>query len=198
MHIQRPDREKLMRMFDALPRYETVDSKLSLSERFAAIRRNYATYQREVDAGEASWLLGNPYDIADWINIFTPIEMAAWQDIRYFCLPLWPQFPVGKYFADFGNPVARVALECDGKDFHDPVKDAKRDREFAKMGWRVIRAPGSQCIKTMDTELEIRERGEDVPEGYSEYRDKMTLDGIMKRLRIEFRDLQDDERRHDQ
>lgn len=183
------DTAALIRMFERDREYLPVTARLSLRERFSAIRHNYGIYQKEVDSGDASWLFGDPYQIADWIALFTPIEMAAWQDIRYFCLPMWPQFPVGKYFADFGNPVAKIALECDGKDFHNEAKDAQRDREFAKMGWRVIRAPGSQCVRTMETALEIRERGQEVPDGYEEERDRVTLDGIMKEIRAEFKVL---------
>lgn len=167
--------EILCRMFSR--DYKKVGRGMPMGERFDAIKHNYGIYQQEVNDGDASWLLGDPYQIADWVMLFTPIESAAWHDIRSYGVPMWPQFPVGKYFADFGNPVAKVALECDGKQFHDPKKDALRDKAFASMGWRVIRAPGWQCVKVLDDEED------------EDYRDRMTLDGIMKNLRDEFRVL---------
>lgn len=115
-------------------------------ERFQRIRAAYASHQKRVDQGLASWFFDDPYGIADWVMIFTPIEAAAWSDIRAAGLPLWPQLPVGKFFVDFGNPVAKVALECDGAAWHqDTSKDEARDRELRKMGWRIYRATGRVC-----------------------------------------------------
>lgn len=126
-----------------------VHSSLTLKQRFDSIARNYAAFQRMVDAGKADWMRGDPYQIADWASIFTPIESAAWGEIRGDGIALWPQLPVGPFFVDFGNPVTRVALECDGAAYHDPVKDAKRDAHLGRMGWTVYRAPGSVCMKEM-------------------------------------------------
>lgn len=118
----------------------------TIGERFKRIRAAYRRHQELVDHGRASWFLDDPYAIADWVMIFTPIEAAAWSDIRYAGIPLWPQLPVGRFFVDFGNPVAKVALECDGAAWHqDSAKDEARDQELRNMGWRVYRASGSVC-----------------------------------------------------
>jgi very-short-patch-repair endonuclease len=80
----------------------------------------------------------------------TPIEEALWFDIRLLGAVFYPQYPVGKYFVDFANPVARVAIECDGRDFHlDKAKDLARQRELESMGWAIYRISGSDC-KTVD------------------------------------------------
>lgn len=130
---------------------QDVASARSLSERFQRLRHNYAVHQRRVDAGISSWMRGDPYELADWLSVFTPIESAAWTDIRGAGLPLWPQLPVGRFFVDFGNPVKRIALECDGRQWHDASKDAKRDAQLLDLGWQVFRAPGWQCMAP-DTE----------------------------------------------
>lgn len=114
-------------------------------ERLKAIRGRYAEYQRLVDAGHADWLHGDPYLIADWLNIFTPIEKAAWSDIRGLPFAVWPQFPVGKYVVDFAIVHKRIAIECDGAAYHDAERDAKRDSELNDSGWRVVRITGSDC-----------------------------------------------------
>lgn len=88
----------------------------------------------------------DPYTI-DWITQFTPIENDAWHTIRCLGLPLYPQFPVGRVFVDFGDPVKKIALECDGKAFHDDEKDYLRDKGLSAMGWVVYRAPGRECVK---------------------------------------------------
>jgi hypothetical protein len=47
---------------------------------------------------------------------------------------------------DFGNPKARVAIECDGKVYHtDKAKDARRQAEIEALGWTVYRLSGAAC-----------------------------------------------------
>jgi len=156
-----------------------------LSTRFAKLRGNYAAYQRAVDQGAWTWMHGDPYMIADWLAIFTPIEYDAWCEIRDANLPMWPQLPVGRFFVDFGNPVAKVALECDGKEWHDAAKDAERDEILRKMGWRVLRVTGSQCYKTrvMLPPYELEARGEDVDDDYAETFHEETIAGTIRQLR---------------
>lgn len=90
----------------------------------------------------------NPY-IIDWTSYFTPIELDAWQTIRSVGIPLYPQFPVGNYFVDFGDPIRRIALECDGKDYHSKATDLQRDARLMESGWIVFRVTGSECHKTL-------------------------------------------------
>lgn len=127
---------------------------------FEALRHNYRLYAAAVERGEVSWGYPcDPYIVADWAMLFTPIEAAIWSDIRTYGLPFWPQFPVGKYFVDFADPVRRIALECDGAAYHDPAKDARRDAALEKMGWTTYRIPGRDCF---DEDVVIC-----TPEGYS-------------------------------
>lgn len=84
--------------------------------------------------------------LIDWPSVFTPIESAAWQSIRHRGLPFLPQYPVGRYFADFADPENQIVIECDGAAFHrDPSKDAARDLEMAARGWTVFRVTGREC-----------------------------------------------------
>ena len=77
----------------------------------------------------------------------TPIESAVWECIREAPAVFYPQYPVYKYFADFTNPVARVAIECDGLEFHsDTGKDKQRDALFHELGYTVYRIPGRLCL----------------------------------------------------
>jgi very-short-patch-repair endonuclease len=81
--------------------------------------------------------------------VLTPIESALWYDICTEHAVLYPQLPVGRFFVDFGNPKARVAIECDGANWHkDKARDASRDAEIAELGWEVIRIRGKDCVKT--------------------------------------------------
>lgn len=92
----------------------------------------------------------DPYFV-DWSKVFTPIESSAWQSIRYYGCPLYPQLPVLNYFIDFANPYLKIALELDGKDFHDAKKDRVRDKNLAREGWRIYRVAGSECFKRTRT-----------------------------------------------
>ena len=90
-----------------------------------------------------------PYPV-DWTRIFTPIESMVWTEIRGAGLPFFPQFPVGKYFADFADPKKRIAIECDGAAFHSFEKDRQRNEFFASQGWSVYRISGADCNHVVD------------------------------------------------
>jgi len=112
----------------------------SLSIRFNGIKEIYALLTPEIKSHNGCV---DPYFI-DWSRYFTPIESNLWQDIRSNGLPFFPQYPVAGYFVDFGDPVARIALEADGKQWHDKEKDEARDRRIQSQGWRVIRYTGAR------------------------------------------------------
>lgn len=147
----------------------------TLKERFSAIKANYRRHQAMVDAGISSWFGDDPYEVGEWPSIFTPIESSLWTDIRCYGLDLWPQLPVGRFFVDFGNPVAKVAIECDGKEFHqDKAKDDARDAELEAMGWEVLRIPGWQCNGRILDRDEAELKGIDDIEGWNDQRTPYT------------------------
>lgn len=94
----------------------------------------------------------DPYAWSPYIRL-TPIEEWLWGDIRNANLVMYPQYPVAGFFLDFANPVAKVAIECDGAAYHqDKAKDAARDAKLAALGWKVYRITGSQCRTDFDEE----------------------------------------------
>lgn len=52
------------------------------------------------------------------------------------------QYAVGRRFADFAYPEAKIAVEADGGAFHSSRRaleaDRARNNELALLGWRVI------------------------------------------------------------
>jgi hypothetical protein len=85
----------------------------------------------------------------------TPIEQAIWERIRELDAVFYPQYPVDRFFADFANPIARVAIECDGVQFHqDSDRDQARDARFHELGWKVYRIPGRLCVSEADPDDE--------------------------------------------
>ena len=118
-----------------------------LGARFNRIRSFYKMRHELIMADGCEWA-DDPYA---WEHIggirLTPIERALWHDIRAEDAVLYPQYPVGRYFVDFGNPVARVAIECDGAKWHiDAAKDAARQQEIEAIGWTVYRIGGRACF----------------------------------------------------
>lgn len=167
-----------------LPAFRPVTAKMALNERFRNLRANYRDWHELVALGEATWgAEEDVYELGDWVGLFTPIESAAWSDIRAWSLPIWPQLPVGRFFVDFGNPVHRVALECDGRHWHDPVKDAARDRELGEKGWTVFRAPGWRCKEPTDLPSNWGDLDIDQKAAFLGQRDERSLTGILKDIR---------------
>jgi hypothetical protein len=114
--------------------------------RLNAIKALYEFVKPDLLAEPAHRWAHGPY-LVDWVSIFTPIEAALWNDIRCVGAVLYPQYPVGRFYVDFGNPVAKVAIECDGIAYHlDKVADAARQREIEAAGWTVYRITGRDCF----------------------------------------------------
>ena len=52
------------------------------------------------------------------------------------------QVPLGKYIADFVAPSARLVVEVDDRSYElKHTADARRDRDLARLGYRVLRLP---------------------------------------------------------
>lgn len=118
------------------------------------IRAFYAEHMKTILAGDRwEWAIpAYSWEEHGGINM-TPIEYWLWADIRNASAVLYPQFPVGRFFVDFANPVAKVVIECDGHEYHlDKAKDHDRDIELGDMGWTVYRIPGYLCATEQDEE----------------------------------------------
>lgn len=137
--------DRIGRRFDRQKFVKQITSS-DLYEKFDGLRGFYRLANQGIfDAGRCEW----GFDIyeVDWISVFTPIEFGLWHDIRDCGAVLYPQYPVGRFFVDFANPVAKVAIECDGFRYHqDKAKDDARQREIEALGWTVYRITGRDCL----------------------------------------------------
>ncbi len=118
-----------------------------LRARFEAIKAHYLSRSTAIMDSADEWGV-DPYawEACPAITM-TPIEAALWHDIRAVDIVVYPQYPVGRFFVDFGNPVAGVAIECDGARWHtDKEKDAVRDAALKRLGWTVYRIIGRDCL----------------------------------------------------
>ena len=123
---------------------------MSFQSYFKEIERQYRLRlpQWMEDFEKTGNMKHDPYFI-DWVIGFSPIESMVWNDIRGSGLPFYPQVPACGYFLDFACPMLKIAIECDGKDFHDKQKDAIRDSKLEADGWIVFRLTGSECNRLL-------------------------------------------------
>lgn len=124
-----------------------------LRQRFETIKAHYMAHTADILESPSEWGI-DPYAFEQCPAIdLTPIERALWHDIRAVDIVMYPQYPVGRFFVDFGNPAAGVAIECDGARWHlDKEKDALRDEALKRLGWVVYRITGRGCL-TDTTEI---------------------------------------------
>lgn len=147
--------DRVLTEFEARAEIDRVASSGSVSaqrdylKRLGLIRLKYRLEYETL--GE----VGDSYFI-DWTDVFTPIEAEVWGDIRSFGLDFLPQYPIGRFYADFADVEARIVIECDGQAFHqDQVRDALRDDAIRAAGWRVFRLKGRECVADKIDWLEI-------------------------------------------
>jgi very-short-patch-repair endonuclease len=119
-----------------------------------AIKQHYAMCAPEIAAARADQWAIDPYAWDGKGMIFlTPIEQNFWSDIRSTGLVLYPQYPECGFFLDFANPSVKVAIECDGAEFHtDWQKDREREKVLQSNGWKIYRISGRQCNEDWEQE----------------------------------------------
>lgn len=120
-----------------------------VSARCEALLDFYRSAFGRIVAKPGAWGI-DPYEVR-WGEVFTPIEAAMWHELRRANLVFYPQLPVGRSFVDFGDPLHKIAIECDGKEFHlDVLKDRERDLALSRRGWQVLRISGADCLADGD------------------------------------------------
>ena len=128
---------------------DSFNAATNYLQRLKVIANYWKSYELEIisKAQRNLRLWHSSYPI-DWNLIFSPIESEAWMSIR--CkggVVLYPQWPVLNYHVDFGNPLLKIALELDGKEYHDRDKDYDRDMRLKEIGWKVYRIPGHEMVR---------------------------------------------------
>lgn len=116
-----------------------------LLTRFDEAAKHYRLVRSEIlEAGRSEWGV-DPYEW-ECFSRMSPIEKKLWEAIRSADAVFYPQFPIGRFFADFCNPVAGVVIECDGAMWHqDEKKDAAHQKAIELEGFIVYRITGKQC-----------------------------------------------------
>jgi len=108
-------------------------------------------------------------------------EMRSQPHMSHFM----PEYRVDGKYLDFADPYAKIAIEIDGKEWHNAEKDAKRDAEIEALGWKVYRLKAGtlwRCYDDVfkehfgfdieDSQLRNEIQYEDVEKFHELYRDK--------------------------
>ena len=88
----------------------------------------------------------------------SPIERQLYDALVFRGYAVNTQVPCGKYRIDIALVGPRIAIECDGKEFHSSPKQKAHDRRknayLCKNGWKVMRFSGRQINRGMKYILE--------------------------------------------
>jgi DNA helicase-2/ATP-dependent DNA helicase PcrA len=83
----------------------------------------------------------------DGLPPLTPIEALLFDALRALGLAPVSQYGIAKYRADFALTDVRLVVECDGRPWHDPERDRRRDEALRRVGWEVIHFTGSEITR---------------------------------------------------
>lgn len=90
----------------------------------------------------------------DGLPALTPIESILLDAMRARSLAPQVQYGIDRYRVDFAFPEYRLAVEADGRAWHDAARDARRDRHLERLGWRTLRFTGSEIVRDPDATAE--------------------------------------------
>ena len=77
----------------------------------------------------------------------TPIEQLLYDAMRAKGMQPIPQYGIGRFRVDFAIDDARIAVEADGRPYHDPSRDAVRDDRLRRLSWEPIHFTGSEITR---------------------------------------------------
>ena len=96
------------------------------------IKKNYKTLYHKWCCPYSLWI--------DFCEYMSPIEYNVWNEIRSNWLKFYPQYPVLNYFLDFADPINKIWIEVDWKEWHlDKEKDMKRQKIIENEWWKIYR-----------------------------------------------------------
>ena len=80
----------------------------------------------------------------------TDAEIAIWHKIAYFRPRFTRQLVIERYIVDLACREVRLAVEFDGSQHIDSVRDVARTRRLEALGWTVIRFWNSDVARNPD------------------------------------------------
>lgn len=106
-------------------------------------------------------ILCNPQKV-DWVSVQKDyerekcesyIERKLYDALTFNGYHVKTQTPCGRYRIDLALPQYKLAIECDGKDYHSTPSQKAHDRRknayLRKKGWTVLRFSGSRIHRRL-------------------------------------------------
>lgn len=75
------------------------------------------------------------YHIEDWNNVLDKYQLEIFREIKSVGVWLFPFYPIGNHFVNFGNPFSKVGIEIIYKNFK--LEKEIKIQEFEKKGWEI-------------------------------------------------------------
>lgn len=119
----------------------------------------------------------DPY-IIDWHSYLNANEWSVFAICRCEAISMFPQYPVGRFFLDLGNPYFKVGIEVDSKTWHVLEKDIERDKELRKLGWKIYHLTSTEAFVYKDLDFYYCADEEDLEEMTIKFLTE-TTEGIM-------------------
>lgn len=83
----------------------------------------------------------------------SPIEVRLYGALTTRGYYVQTQVPCGRYCIDIALPQYRLAIECDGREYHSTPEQKAHDRSknayLRSHGWKVLRFSGRQIYRSM-------------------------------------------------
>ncbi|MBF0706785.1 DUF559 domain-containing protein (plasmid) [Alkalihalobacillus hwajinpoensis] len=87
----------------------------------------------------------------------SPIERRLYDALVFNDYYVETQYTVGKYRIDLAIPPLKLAIECDGKEYHSfphqKENDRRKDKYLRSEGWKVLRFTGRQINRNINAVL---------------------------------------------
>lgn len=79
------------------------------------------------------------FHVEDWNNVLDKSQLEIFREIKSIGVWLFPFYPIGNQFVNFGNPFSKVGIEIIYNNFKQE-KEIKI-QEFEKIGWEIHKIP---------------------------------------------------------
>jgi DNA helicase-2/ATP-dependent DNA helicase PcrA len=96
-------------------------------------------------------------NISEHKTVFTSIEEKLLHALTAHKLFYQPQIRIGRFTVDFlvEDENKKVIVECDGKAYHDPIKDRERDKVLASEGYPICHLSGAEIVADVEKCVEV-------------------------------------------
>ena len=123
-------------------------------------------YQLSYQKALASGIHKLDFSIENWYHTLSNVQVKVFEDIKYVGLFLYPIYPIGEHFIDFGHPFKKVGIVVLYKDFQRQER-LEAIKYFENKGWTVFTLESKAVFLTAEEFYKNKKRSS----GYDYYSD---------------------------